>query len=119
MYIIGVKSFIGKEDRPEELFKAIRTVYTSGTYMTDMAAEIIQRQLSYKAKESNNIHLLESEQEKEFIKMIIKGLSSKEIAAKINKSSRTVDDMRKRLYSKFNIECKEQLIALASKWNLD
>jgi DNA-binding NarL/FixJ family response regulator len=54
MYIIGVKSFIGKEDRPEELFKAIRTVYTSGTYMTDMAAEIIQRNLAYKAKESNN-----------------------------------------------------------------
>ncbi|MCX8490187.1 MAG: response regulator transcription factor, partial [Cyclobacteriaceae bacterium] len=28
MYIVGVKSFIGKEDRPEELLKAIRTVYT-------------------------------------------------------------------------------------------
>jgi DNA-binding NarL/FixJ family response regulator len=119
MFIKGVKSFIGKDDSPDELFKAIRTVYTSGTYMTDMAAEIIQRNLAYKAKESNNIHLLESEREKEFVKMIIKGLSSREIASKINKSSRTVEDMRKRLYAKFNINCKEQLIALASKWNLE
>jgi DNA-binding NarL/FixJ family response regulator len=119
MYIVGVKSFIGKDDRPEELLKAIRTVYTSGSYMTDMATEIIQRHLAYKVKESNNIHLLENEQEKEFIKMIIKGLSSVEIALKVNKSPRTVEDMRKRLYSKFNIDCKEQLIALASKWNLE
>ena len=119
MYIVGVKSFIGKDDRPEELLKAIRTVYTSGTYITDMATEIIKRNLAYKAKESNNIHLLKSQQEKEFVKMISKGLSSREIASKINKSPRTVEDMRKRLYSKFNIDCKEQLIALASKWNLE
>lgn len=119
MYIIGVKSFIGKDDRPEELLKAIRTVYTSGSYMTDMATEIIKRNLAYKAKESNNIHLFDNEQEKEFVKMIIKGLSSVGIAAKINRSPRTVEDMRKRLYSKFHINCKEQLIALASKWNLE
>lgn len=119
MYIIGVKSFIGKDDEPEELLKAIRTVYTSGSYMTDMATEIIKRNLAYKAKESNNIHLFESEQEKELVKMIVKGLSSVEIASMINKSPRTVEDMRKRLYSKFNINCKEQLIALASKWNLE
>ncbi|UXE68938.1 MAG: response regulator transcription factor [Chryseotalea sp. WA131a] len=119
MYIIGVKSFIGKDDHPNELIKAIRTVYTSGSYMTDMATEIIQRYLAYKVKESNNVHLLDNEQEKELIKMIVKGLSSGEIASKIYKSPRTVDDMRKRLYSKFNIDCKEQLIALASKWNLE
>lgn len=119
MYIVGVKSFIGKDDRPEELLKAIRTVYTSGSYMTDMATEIIKRNLAYKAKESNNIHLFESQQEKDFVKMIVNGLSSGEIGDKINKSSRTVDKMRERLYHKFGINCKEQLIALAVKWNLD
>ena len=118
MYIIGVKSFIGKDDRPEELLKAIRTVYTSGSYMTDMATEIIKRNLAYKAKESNNIHLLDKH-DKILVKMIVKGLSSKEIASKINKSSRTVDKMRERLYQKFDITCKEQLIALASKWDLE
>jgi DNA-binding NarL/FixJ family response regulator len=87
--------------------------------MTDMATEIIQRHLAYKAKESNDIHLFKNEQEKEFVKMIVKGLSSKDIAAKINKSSRTVEKMRERLYLKFGINCKEQLIALAIKWNLD
>jgi len=119
MYIIGVKSFIGKDDQPEELLKAIRTVYTSGSYMTDMATEIIKRHLAYKIRESNNIHLLDNEQERQLVKMIIKGLSSREIAIKVNRSSRTVDKMRERLYHKFNINCKEQLIALAAKWDLE
>ena len=119
MFIIGVKSFIGKDDSPDELFKAIRTVYTSGSYMTDLAAEIIQRRLAYKAKESNNIHLLDSAEEKELIKMVMEGLSSGEIATKINKSPRTVEKMRERLYHKFNVNYKEQLITLANKWNLD
>lgn len=119
MFIIGVKSFIGKDGSPEELFKAIRTVYTSGSYMTDLATEIIQRRLAYKAKESNNIHLLDNAEEKELVRMVIEGLSSGEIAAKINKSPRTVEKMRERLYHKFGINCKEQMIALAAKWNLD
>ena len=119
MFIIGVKSFIGKDDSPDELFKAIRTVYTSGSYMTDLATEIIQRRLAYKAKESNNIHLLGSAEEKELIKMVMEGLSSGEIATKINKSPRTVEKMRERLYHKFNVSYKEQLITLANKWNLD
>lgn len=118
MYIIGVKSFIGKDDSPEELFKAIRTVHASGSYMTDLATEIIQRNLAYKAKESNNIHLLD-EQERIFVKMIVEGLSSNQIALKINKSPRTVDKMREQLCNKFKVTHKEQLIALASKWNLD
>lgn len=119
MYIIGVKSFIGKDDSPDELIKAIRTVYTSGSYLTDLSTKIIQRHLAYKLKESNNIHLLATEQEKGFIKMIVDGLSSNQIALIINKSARTVDDMRERLYVKFNVKCKEQLISLASKWNLE
>jgi len=119
MFIIGVKSFIGKDDSPDELFKAIRTVYTSGSYMTDLATEIIQRRLAYKAKESNNIHLLDNAEEKELVKMIMEGLSSGEIAAKINKSPRTVEKMRERLYHKFNVSYKEQLITLANRWSLD
>jgi DNA-binding NarL/FixJ family response regulator len=105
MYIIGVKSFIGKGDSTAELIKAIRTVHTSGAYMTDLATEIVQRHLAYKAKESNNCHLLE-EDEKVLVKMTIEGLSSKQITLKINRSPRTVDKMRERLYYKFGISCK-------------
>jgi DNA-binding NarL/FixJ family response regulator len=46
MYSHGVKSFIGKEDHHDELFKAIRIVHNGGAYMTNRSAEIIQRYLA-------------------------------------------------------------------------
>lgn len=120
MNIHGVKSFIGKEDDHEELFKAIRIVYSGGVYMTDRSAAIVQKYLSRNANEKHpQVSLPEiNELERKLIKDIVKGLSSTEIAKAIGKSSRTVEDMREKIYRKFNVEKKEQLIALVSKYNL-
>lgn len=120
MNIHGVKSFIGKEDDPEELFKAIRIVNSGGVYMTDRSAAIVQKYLSKSGNEAHSRFSLPeiSESERELIKDIVKGLSSTEIAKAIGKSHRTVEDMRGKIYRKFNVENKEQLIALVSKHNL-
>jgi DNA-binding NarL/FixJ family response regulator len=117
MNIRGVKSFIGKEDDPEELFKAIRIVKDGGVYMTDRSAEIVQRYLSHISKYLKDQPDSICEHEKILIKMIIEGLTSRQIGEKMGKSHRTIDDMRERLYLKFNVKSKTQLIALASKWN--
>jgi two-component system, NarL family, response regulator NreC len=119
MNIHGVKSFIGKNDEPKELFKAIRTVNGGAVYMTNRSAEIVQRYLSNISKLLNHSPSELCEQEKTFLKMIIEGLTSQQIGKKLAKSHRTVDDMRQKLYLKFNVKNKEQLIALASKWNLE
>lgn len=120
MNINGVKSFIGKEDHYEELFKSIRIVYSGGVYMTDRSATIVQKYLSKNANvEHSEISLPEiSESERRLIKDIVNGLSSTEIAKTIGKSPRTVEDMREKIYRKFNVVNKEQLIALVSKHNL-
>lgn len=120
MNIHGVKSFIGKEDNPEELFKAIRIVNSGGVYMTDRSATIVQKYLSRNGNARHSqVNLPEiSESEKKLIKDVVKGLSSTEIAKAIGKSHRTVEDMREKIYRKFNVENKEQLIALVSKHNL-
>jgi DNA-binding NarL/FixJ family response regulator len=120
MNIHGVKSFIGKEDHYEELFKAIRIVHSGGVYMTDRSASIIQKYLSRNVNaEHSRVSLPEiSESERKLVKDIVKGLSSTEIAKTIGKSPRTVEDMREKIYRKFNVENKEQLIAHVSKHNL-
>jgi DNA-binding NarL/FixJ family response regulator len=120
MNINGVKSFIGKEDHYEELFKSIRIVYSGGVYMTDRSAAIVQKHLSKNANvEHSQISLPEiSESERRLIKDIVNGLSSTEIAKTIGKSPRTVEDMREKIYRKFNVVNKEQLIALVSKHSL-
>ena len=116
MYSKGVKSFIGKEDRPEELLKAIRTVYSGGAYMTDMAREIVEKNLSKLATKPLLFTLTQIESL--LLKLLADGDSSTEIGSKLNKSPRTIEKHRDDLYKKFGVKSKEQLILEAVKFSL-
>jgi DNA-binding NarL/FixJ family response regulator len=118
MNIHGVKSFIGKEDNIEELFKAIRIVHDGGVYMTTKSAQIIQNYLKRATVETKCPYEL-TELEIQLLKGICNGLSSTELAELIHKSPRTIEKYRIELYKKFNVTNKEQLIAKVSKWSLE
>lgn len=118
MNIHGVKSFIGKGDDIEELFKAIRIVHDGGIYMTTRSAQIVQNYLKRATAETKCPYEL-TEQESKLLKGICQGLSSTELAELIHKSPRTVEKYRLDLYKKFNVTNKEQLISKVSKWCLE
>lgn len=102
MYSVGVRSFVGKEDDPTELLKAIRIVFDGGIYITERTTKIIQRNLSKVIQpELQMVNL--SEQEQLLARFIMQGLSSREIGKLLSKSPRTVEDMREKLYQKFNV----------------
>ena len=115
LYKHGVKSFIGKDDNPTELIKAIRTVFNGGFYMTDRVGEVIQRYLS--ATPVAGMTILTKE-EKILLTQLCKGRSSTEIGNIIFKSPRTVEKHREDLYKKFGVSSKEELILLTSKQGL-
>lgn len=116
MYVHGVKSFIGKEDEPDELFKAIRIVYDSGIYMTDKAASIVQHYLTKQAPISAPKILSDFDQF--LIKGICNGLSSTELGRLLNRSPRTIEEYRTKLYQKLGVKNKEHFIIKAIKLNL-
>ncbi|MCA6366414.1 MAG: response regulator transcription factor [Cytophagales bacterium] len=116
MYIQGVRSFVGKEDDLEELFKAIKVVYQGGAYMTERSFEIIQRNLTLVNGNTDRLEI--SKDDKIIINMILEGLTSKQIGEKLNKSHRTIEDIREKLYVKLRVNNKMQLVALATKRNL-
>lgn len=118
MNICGVRSFIGKEDGPEELLKAIRVVYAGGVYMTDKAALIIQAHLGVDYNRGDQKQFESPIQEEDFqiLKMILDGLTSKEIGEKLCRSHRTIEDVRDKLYRKYNVANKQQLVRLLAKW---
>ena len=116
LYKHGVKSFIGKDDNPTELIKAIRTVFNGGFYMTDRVGEIIQRHLSAAPPVAGMTIL--TKEEKILLTQLCKGHSSTEIGNMIFKSPRTVEKHREDLYKKFGVSSKEELILLTSKQGL-
>lgn len=118
MYSAGVRSFVGKEDDPAELLKAIRIVFDGGIYITERTTDIIQRNLSKAIEPYFDVPPL-NEQEILLAKAIMAGWSSSKIGELWGKSPRTIEDMREKLYWKFNVANKEQLIVLLAKLNLD
>jgi two-component system, NarL family, response regulator NreC len=118
LIIHGVKSFFDQRHYWDDgdFSKAIRLVNDGGIYMTEYSANIIQRYLlkTYTLLKPPPV----SHQERALIKMIMDGLTSKQIGEKLYKSHRTVDDMREKLYRKFEVTNKVELIRVAMQFGL-
>lgn len=121
MYTIGVKSFIGKGDSPEELFKAIRTVRDGGIYMPNHAAEIIQShfanasmQVENKAK-LDDLEFLEKlrNSELELLWQVATHKSVNEIASIFSVSPNTINNRQAFLRKKLNLFGKGKLLQYA------
>jgi DNA-binding NarL/FixJ family response regulator len=111
---VGVRSFVAKGS-PDELLKAIQVVHNGGYYLPDEIANSMQLFLS-KSEPKEIIELTSTE--KIMLEAISKGWTSKQIAKVINKSPRTIDKYRQEIYSKFEVESKEQLVAKAVRIGL-
>jgi two-component system, NarL family, response regulator NreC len=118
LIIHGIHNFVDENHKWEEgdFGKAARLVNEGGIYMTEYSAQIIQH---YLLKTYNQLKPPPvSSQEKELIKMIMGGMTSKQIGERLYKSHRTVDDMREKLYRKFEVTNKVELIRVAMQYGL-
>jgi DNA-binding NarL/FixJ family response regulator len=118
MYLQGVKSFIGKEDSPEELLKAIRTVHGGGAYMTDLSISIVQKHLSNVSQheqidfDKSNVAQL-SDVELKVLWHASLHKSIKEIAGTLFISWHTVNNHCVHIRQKLNIKGRSSLLRYA------
>lgn len=106
----GCMGYVLKNADRNVLREAIETVYVGVQYISpSLKNELLQYKL-HAEQESDNLML--TRREKEVLQLIAKGFSSKEIAAKLNLSMRTVENHRKHLLGKFDAR---NMIALVRK----
>ncbi|MFN7705870.1 MAG: response regulator [Chryseotalea sp.] len=129
MIILGIKSYIRKNDDLNELFNAIRVVYFGGVYMTEYAAQIIQKYLSneynkvksdFNSPDYFNIKKF-SDLELEILCQVASLKSIKEIAESLSVSPNTINNRQSSLRKKLNISGKRKLLeyALSIKRHLE
>ena len=108
----GAHGYITKNSEPEKLQLAINTVYEKGVYLPEsLSAKLLS---GIKNRFINNHAPINiTPQEKEFLKLLCKELSNKEIAEKMFLSPRTIEDYRKKLTKKLNVKGKTGLIIYA------
>lgn len=111
---MGAYGYLLKNTDESELIVAIRSVANGKKYFS---AEISEKMINFMSEQSVSADIL-SNKETEVLGLIAKGLTTKEIAAKLFVSSRTIETHRANILKKLEVKNTAELIKKAAKINL-
>lgn len=107
-YHAGANAYLNKLSDEETIRKALLSLVTKGSYMSELAKELIFTSDS-KGKPLNPIDYL-SERELEVARLMVKGLGNLEISNVLQLQKTTVSTYKKRIYEKLQIDHLAALI---------
>ncbi|MGR3811109.1 response regulator [Jiulongibacter sp. NS-SX5] len=116
----GVDGYILKDAEKEEILKAMKTVHSGEKYFPPEVSAILvstlQGQGIPKAKVNRSESVLDklSKKEKEILRFIAEGLSSKDIALRLTLSIRTVSNHRANMLKKTGLNNTAELVRMAT-----
>lgn len=102
----GAEGYILKEDADDELLTAIKIIREGGTYISNLLSTQVAQMLKQRSRCQTVINPMDplTAREREILKLIAEGKSSKEIAALLFISFRTVQNHRQSLQKKLHIK---------------
>lgn len=110
----GAYGYLLKNTDERELTMAIRTVNNGRKYFS---AEISEKMINFMATQNVSKDIL-SKKESEVLVLISEGLTTKEIAAKLFVSTRTIETHRSHILKKLEVRNTAELIKKATRINL-
>lgn len=107
----GVSGYLVKENAVNELIQAIHAATRSMSYFSPEIATALARQFCETPTRPSTPAL--SERERQVLSLLTEGLRSKEIAARLNLSPKSVETYRSRLMQKLGYSSTAELIRFA------
>jgi len=109
----GAAGFLPKECAPEELERALRAVADGGTYLSPtLAGEVVAAYREGRGAERGRPAHGLTAREREILQLVAEGRSTKEIAARLGVSAKTVGTHREHIMEKLGIHS----IAGLTRW---
>ncbi|MCE1246234.1 MAG: response regulator transcription factor [Firmicutes bacterium] len=103
----GASGYLTKNSLPDELLKAIRKVNEGGKYINpDFAEKVVLETAPIKGTDTRKL----SDREFSIMCLLGSGKTSKEIAANLNLSIKTIDTYRRRIFQKLQFNNINELI---------
>jgi DNA-binding NarL/FixJ family response regulator len=119
---VGALGYILKDTSREEMLKAIRTVAAGERYFTLPVTNLIVdgylKRVKISEKPAKKVKNLLSKREKEIVNFLVEGLSSREIADKLELSTRTVDNHRANIMKRLQVRNTAELVKIAMEEEL-
>ncbi|MEW6428129.1 MAG: response regulator transcription factor [Thermodesulfobacteriota bacterium] len=111
----GADGYMLKEDSDSELLSAIATVLDGEVYISSYFSEVLSDEtiVSYKNKEWRPPTEALTTRERQVLKLVAEGETSRDIATKLSISTRTVEHHRANLMKKLNLKNAADLIRYA------
>lgn len=116
MLQMGGCGYITKNSSREEMFDAIMDVYNGKTYVCQEIKDIISEQSNDENALGGDLNAL-TDREIDVVNCIREGLSSREMADKLNISVKTVEVHRHNILKKLNVKNSTSLIHLINNSN--
>lgn len=113
----GAKGFLPKETGADELLEAINAIHNGNCYFNKNISDTILNSMVSRTKQTKQqAQLAElTKREIEILKLVVEGLTNKEIAKQLFISIRTVDSHKNNLMTKLNLKSTVELVKFAIK----
>jgi DNA-binding NarL/FixJ family response regulator len=115
---VGADGFVTKEESPEGILSAVRSVMSGKRYLSGRIASQVKRRLETgpTTKGQGGIESL-SDRELQVFRMLGEGRNNKEIAAQLSLSPKTIETHRSNLKHKLGLPDSVSLIRHAAQWS--
>lgn len=116
----GVKGYVLKDSAFEELHLAIRNVLKNHTYLSPAITEIVVREFVGQNNEpaKKSVFMVLTAREREILQLVTEGNNTKEIAARLSISAKTVETHRKQIMDKLQLHTVAELTKYAIREGL-
>lgn len=113
----GARGYLMKVEAGDKIVQAVRQVINGGLYLSSDINQKILMNLATGSSSANQTPLeILSDRELEVFELIGNGVPTKEIAAKMHVSVKTIESYRSRIKQKLKIESASELMHHAVKW---
>ena len=111
----GALGFLGKQESTQKIIDAIRRVLEGKVYLSERMAQRLLHGLVAGSRERSSVEAL-ADRELQVFELIGQGLNTRQIAAQLHLSSKTVETYRGRIRDKLNIGRGSELAHYAMQW---
>lgn len=112
---VGARGYLMKEEDPEKVVNAIRTVLKGDVYVSEKATAKILGLLALNDSGSQAVNRF-SDRELEIFRMIGEGYRTRHIAEKLVLNAKTVESYKARLKQKLNLVSAAELARYSAEW---
>jgi DNA-binding NarL/FixJ family response regulator len=116
----GAMGYVSKQEPSRVVLEAIRRVLSGRIYTSEEIADRVLRRSSGKLKQGQGLPTdTLSDRELEVLGLLGQGLNTREIAEKLNLSTKTIDTYREHIKTKLGLKNANELLRFAVAWTLD